>query len=220
MVYAFVAILAGSLTQGEHMETNTAASARRRFGSRKFIAWGSIVSAGLIALSVTAAATSFTPHSLGSGGTSSLLISGLTGEGSSNGPGSIEVLSWSWGISQSSTVLSSAGGGAGKVHFHDISFTKKLDKSSPLLALACASGQHFPTVVLTVSPTRTDFPVDTYQIKFTDVFCSTISASGGGGVIPTEQFSINFAKIEWKYLSQDGTAPVKSGWDLKTNTKI
>jgi len=68
-----------------------------------------------------------------------LKINGIPGE--SQNPrhqGEIEVESFSW----SESYLASAGG-TGKVHMQDLHITKPIDKASPLLMLACASGRHF-----------------------------------------------------------------------------
>src|SRR5262249_42435054 len=77
-----------------------------------------------------------------------LRIDGIAGE--SQNPrhrGEIEVESFSW----SETHLASApgAGGAGKVHVQDLHITKPIDKASPLLMLACASGRHITSAVLT-----------------------------------------------------------------------
>ncbi len=47
--------------------------------------------------------------------------------------GWIEVESWSWGATNSGTASASSGQVAGKVVPQDFHFTKKLDKSSPVL---------------------------------------------------------------------------------------
>ena len=49
----------------------------------------------------------------------------------------IDVLSWSWGMIQSGTTHMGGGGGAGKVNVQDLSITKYVDKSSPILMMAC-----------------------------------------------------------------------------------
>ena len=56
--------------------------------------------------------------------------------------GQIELLSWSWGVANSGPRSTGGGGGAGKPSFHDLSFTHKIDKASPLLLRGCATGQH------------------------------------------------------------------------------
>jgi type VI protein secretion system component Hcp len=89
------------------------------------------------------------------------------------------------------------GGGAGKVAVHDISITKKIDKSSPLLFKACANGKHFPTVVLTMR--KAGKGQETYlTITLTNVLISSYQ-TGGHADQPTESLSLNFTKIEYKY---------------------
>ncbi len=46
---------------------------------------------------------------------------------------SIDVLSWSWGMSQTGTTHLGSGGGAGKVAVQDATFTKFVDAASPNL---------------------------------------------------------------------------------------
>ena len=49
----------------------------------------------------------------------------------------IDVLAWSWGMSQSGTTHMGPGGGSGKVNVQDLSFTKYVDGSSNALILSC-----------------------------------------------------------------------------------
>jgi type VI secretion system secreted protein Hcp len=61
-----------------------------------------------------------------------------------NGPeGDIDVLAWSWGMSQSGTTHMGGGGGAGKANFQDLSFTKYIDSSTNALMIALAKGTTF-----------------------------------------------------------------------------
>ena len=62
--------------------------------------------------------------------------------------GEIEVLSYSWGVSNSGSI-GGGGGGAGKATFNDLSFTHSIDKASPLLLKACATGQHLKEATIT-----------------------------------------------------------------------
>jgi len=65
-------------------------------------------------------------------------------------PDEIEVLTWSWGVSQSGATTAGAGGGAGKASFQDLTLTHHVDKASPALMRACAAGEHIKdaTIVL------------------------------------------------------------------------
>ena len=55
--------------------------------------------------------------------------------------GEIDVLAWSWGMSQAGTMHAGGGGGGGKVSVQDLSFTKWIDKSSSNLMEYCAQGK-------------------------------------------------------------------------------
>jgi type VI secretion system secreted protein Hcp len=134
----------------------------------------------------------------------------------------IEIDSFSFGASNAGSATS-GGGGAGKVSFSDITFTKRLDKSSPLLYLSCAQGKHIAKATLVLRKSGGgDKPVEYYIVTMSDILVTSIQ-SGGGGDIPTESFSLNFTKIEFSYSAQkpDGSLeePVTSGWDIATNTQ-
>src|SRR5678815_2292829 len=60
----------------------------------------------------------------------------------------IEVLSFSWGVSNAGSMGYGSGGGEGKATFHDLSFTHKVDKASPVLMQACATGVHLKDLSL------------------------------------------------------------------------
>jgi type VI secretion system secreted protein Hcp len=89
--------------------------------------------------------------------------------------------------------------------------------------LACASGQHIKSAVLTARravKTQVEFLV----IKLTDVVVSSYQTAGGVSNEPMDQVAFNFAKIELDYRPQnpDGSpgSPVVGGWDVKANKKL
>lgn len=151
-----------------------------------------------------------------------LKIDGIEGESTdAKHKGEIDVESFSWGAAQ--TVPSpgggGGGGGAGKVHVQDFHFTARTSKASPRLVLACASGKHVKSATLTARRAgkgQQEFLV----YRFTDVLVSAYQTGGAAGdVVPTDQISLSFAKIELEYRAQkpDGSLepPVKAGWDVK-----
>ena len=135
--------------------------------------------------------------------------------------GEIEVLAWSWGMSNVFTVVG-GGGGAGKVSFRDFTLTKYLDKATPKLMLATASGQHIAQAVLTVRRSGVT-PFEWLKITFTDVVVTSVSTGGSTGETRlTENISLAFTKVLVEYTLQkpDGGVgeKVSFNWDIATNT--
>lgn len=157
-----------------------------------------------------------------------LKIDGIKGESTdAKHKDELEIESFSWGAVNSGSFSDApgAGGGTGKVSFQDVHFTKKVDKSSPDLAYHCASGKHIKIAELTVRKAGED-QQDYYKVKLTDVLVSSYQSGGssGGSLLPVDQFSLNFAKVEFSYATQDAKgklgSPSRTGWDLKANKKI
>ena len=135
--------------------------------------------------------------------------------------GEIDVLAWSWGMSQSASTHYGAGGGTGKVNVQDLSITKRIDKSSPNLVKFCCQGKHFPEATLTVRKAG-ELPVEYYVIKMKDIIISSVQTGGsGGGDQLTEQLSLNFAEFEVIFTEQskEGTATtsIPGGFNIAGN---
>jgi type VI secretion system secreted protein Hcp len=155
-----------------------------------------------------------------------LKLDGIKGESTDDKhKDEIDVLSWSWGLSQTGTLAFGGGGGASKVQFQDFHFTSSISKASPLLFLGCATGEHIKEATITARKAgekQQDFLI----IKMNDVLITSYQTGGSSqsDALPTDQFSLNFAKIEYSYIPQkpDGglASPVGGGWDLKLNKKI
>jgi type VI secretion system secreted protein Hcp len=154
-----------------------------------------------------------------------LKIEGIDGESTdATHRGEIIIESFSWGMSNAGTFAGGGGGGAGKVSMQDIHFTRRLDKASPMLMLACATGQHIPTAKLTCRKSGSDgSQVEYYTITLNDVLVSGVSTGGtSGDPLPTESISLNFTKIEWVYVPVDADGkpgePVRAEYDLDSGT--
>lgn len=135
----------------------------------------------------------------------------------------IDVLAWSWGLSNSGNAQVGGGAGAGKVNVHDLSVTKYIDKASTDLFLSTSNGQHHDTVTLTVRKAGTK-PVEYLKITMTEVLVTSLSTGGSGGEDRlTENISLNFAKVKVEYTPQkkDGSADATQTqcWDIAKNTK-
>jgi type VI secretion system secreted protein Hcp len=135
--------------------------------------------------------------------------------------GEIEVLSWSWGVSN---VGNTAGGGSGKGKANpgEFNFIHLYDKASPNLAKKCAQGVHFPTVVVTARKAG-EGQKDFLKVSMKEVFISSVQPAGSQGGDITESISMSYGEIEFAYKPQDDKGglggEVKFGWNVKT-TKI
>jgi type VI secretion system secreted protein Hcp len=106
----------------------------------------------------------------------------------------------------------------------DFHFVMGNNKASPNLMLACASGKHIPKAVLTCRKAG-EQQQEYLIVKFSDLLISSYQTGGSAkSVIPTDQISFNFSKIEFEYCPQDAKgglgAKVVVGWDLKLNKKV
>jgi len=136
-------------------------------------------------------------------------VKGIEGESKDKAhKNEIDILAWSWGLSNSGSAHMGGGLGAGKANFQDLSFTKYIDKSTPDLQLACATGKHIDECVLTVRKAG-DQPLEYLIITMTDVLVTSVSTGGSGGEDRlTENCTFNFAKVKVQYAEQkkDGSA--------------
>lgn len=139
--------------------------------------------------------------------------------------GEIDVESFSWGETQSGSSGRGGGAGAGKVQPQDFSFVKKLDKASPVLLMGCATGQHYKSAVLTARKAGGG-QQDYMKITMEDVLISSYQVGGSahGDVVPMDQVTLNFAKLEMAYKEQkaDGSlsGEVKQKYDFAANKKV
>lgn len=155
-----------------------------------------------------------------------LKLDGIEGEAKAHKmAGQIDVESWSWGETQSGTHSGGGGGGAGKVVMQDFHFVMKVNKASPKLLLACAQGTHIKEATLTCRKAGKD-QQEFLKFKFHDLLVSSYQTGGSGhsDIVPTDQISMNFTKMEVEYKEQkpDGTlgGPVKAGYDLKAQKAL
>ena len=134
---------------------------------------------------------------------------------------SIDVLAWSWGLSQSGTTHMGSGGGAGKVNVQDLSFTKYVDASSTALVVSACKGTHIKEAKLTVRKAG-DSPLEYIKITMEDCLVSSISTGGSGGEDRlTENVTLNFARFKVEYTSQAKTGgkgtTSTAAWDIAAN---
>lgn len=151
-------------------------------------------------------------------------VGDITGESTDKvHAGKIDVLAWSWGMSNSGTTHMGGGGGAGKVNVQDLSFTKYIDSSSNALLKACCEGKHYDDATLFVRKAG-GTPIEYVVIKLEEVLVTSVSTGGSGGEDRlTENVTLNFAKFTYKYQEQDQKGAKKGGtkdytFDISANS--
>jgi type VI secretion system secreted protein Hcp len=136
---------------------------------------------------------------------------------------SIEVMSWSWGLTQSGTTHAGQGSGAGKVNVHDLSFTKYVDTSSPVLLQHCCKGKHFSKATLTMRKAGST-PLVYLVIELKNVLISSVSlATAASDDRQTEVVTLNFGQFSYSYTPQkadgSGGAAIQTTWNIASNSE-
>ena len=134
----------------------------------------------------------------------------------------IDVLAWSWGMSQSGSFHAGGGGGAGKANFQDISVTKWVDKSTMTLMEHVAKGKHIASGKLVVRKAG-EKPLDYITIELKKIMITSISTGGSGGEDKlTENVTLNFAEFSASYVPQkedgSGDPAVEFAFNIAENS--
>jgi type VI secretion system secreted protein Hcp len=155
-----------------------------------------------------------------------LKIDGVDGESADDKHAKeIELESWNVGAANAGSFSSGGGGGSGKVAMADFHFVKRTDKSSATLLTACCTGEHFKSATLVCRKAGKD-QQEFLTVVLTSVLVSAFQSGGtaSSDVLPMDQGSLAFGKIEYKYKAQkaDGSldGEVVGGWDVTTNKKV
>ena len=129
----------------------------------------------------------------------------------------IEVLSFSWGVTNSAKIK---GGGAGKATFTDLSFLHGIDKASPNLLSACATGAHLKEATIThrkAGKGQQEYLI----IKMNDVIITGVALADSSVVAGSETVSMAFAKVDLEYKPQKADGSLDAGihfkFDIKAN---
>src|SRR5262245_3413456 len=125
----------------------------------------------------------------------------------------IEILSYSWGVSNAGSMGRGSGGGEGKATFHDLSFVHNIDKASPVLMQACATGVHIKEATIThrkAGKQQHEYLV----VKMNDVIITGVT-HGGSGDGHSENVSLSFAKVAVEYKPQKPDGSLDAGVHFK-----
>jgi type VI secretion system secreted protein Hcp len=130
----------------------------------------------------------------------------------------IEVLSWSWGVSQTGSVATGSGGGSGKASFSDLHLTHYIDKASPVLLQSCAGGEHIKEATITVRKAGKG-QQEYLVIKMNDVIVTGVTHGGTGSDGSSENVTIAFAKVNVEYKPQKPDGSLDAGIHFKYDLK-
>ena len=136
----------------------------------------------------------------------------------------VDVSSLQWGVGRaiSSSVGTSADREASKPSISEVSVTKLMDESSPLIFTeACVGKGKLVKIDLCTVGTDT---IDTYMsYELEDCMISGYSVSSGGDR-PSESISLSFTKMTMKFIPYDKngkpTSPLPAGYDMALGSKV
>jgi len=133
-------------------------------------------------------------------------------------PDEIDVVSWSWGVSQSASMAYGGGGGAGKAALSDITFLHNVDASSPVLMTVCATGDHIKEGTL-VARKAGKTPQEYLIIKMNDILITSVQPSGSSEH-PVESVSMSYSKVDFEYKPQKADGTLDAGIHFKYDVKL
>jgi type VI secretion system secreted protein Hcp len=129
----------------------------------------------------------------------------------------IQVLSWSWGASQVTSVAGTGGSGAGKADMADFNVMKFLDKASTPLLKSLTSGTHIKTGSLeAVKSGGAGKPF--LKVDFQELFVTSQQLSASSE-IPSESVSFSYNQIKVEYSTQDEKGVITVANSVTYNTK-
>src|SRR5215469_3931768 len=149
-----------------------------------------------------------------------LFIDGVDGPSTSR-TNHIDILSYSWGVTQTAVYGSGASGQeakAGRADFSNLTIMKVLDKTSPLLCDHCSSGNILSKVYILYDKPVGDKQQAYFRIWLKDALITSQQLSGSSEN-PSESVSFAFQAVEVAYAAEkdDGTldAFVPKGFNLE-----
>lgn len=131
----------------------------------------------------------------------------------------IQLLSWSWGGTQTSSVSGTGGSGAGKVNLQDISIATQMDKATPKLFKSMLLGTHTPNGHIECVKAGADNK-PYLKIDLKEVFVSSLQTGGSmGEETPIVNLSFTYNEIKIDYYQQDEKGNVASTGAVTYNLK-
>lgn len=147
-----------------------------------------------------------------------LKLDGVQGESTAEGhKDEIQLLSFSWGASNVSSVAGTGGSGAGKVDLSDLNVMIYFDKSTPKFFKSVCTGQHIKTGTLTA--TKSGAGNKPYlKVDLKELFVTSLQVSASSE-IPSVSVSFTYNEIKMDYSVQDEQGNLKSTGPVTYNLK-
>jgi type VI secretion system secreted protein Hcp len=136
-----------------------------------------------------------------------LIVDGVPGPSTSK-PGAIDILSFSFGASNTAVIGAGSSGGearAGRANLSDVSVMKVLDKTSPLLFDNCVTGDYIKKVDIIYDKPMGADQQDYFKIHMEDALITSIQLSGSSEN-PMESISFAFSKVKVSYNPEEDGA--------------
>lgn len=147
-----------------------------------------------------------------------LKLDGIQGEAEDqNHKNEVQILSWSWGGSNVSSVSGTGGSGAGKVSLSEFSVMAFFDKSTPKFFKSLCAGTHIPTALMTATKSGTDGK-PYLKVDFKEMFVTSLQISASSE-IPTVSVSFSYNEIKIDYSTQNEQGNITSTGPVTFNTK-
>lgn len=129
----------------------------------------------------------------------------------------IQIMSWSWGAAQTSSVSGTGGSGAGKADLSDFSIMTYFDKATPKFFKSIVAGTHIAKG--TMSAIKSGANGKPYlKVDFKELFVSSMQISGSSEV-PTVSLSFTYNEIKIDYSTQDEKGNLASTGPITYNLK-
>src|ERR1700739_3690534 len=124
-----------------------------------------------------------------------LKLAGIQGESvDTSHKDEIQIMSWSWGASQVSSVSGTGGSGAGKADLSDFSIMTNFDKGTPKFFKSICAGQHIKTGTMSAIKSGADGK-PSLKVDFKELFVSSLQISASSE-IPTVSISFTYNEIK------------------------
>lgn len=134
-----------------------------------------------------------------------LIIDGRPGPSTSK-QNAIDILSFSFGATQTAVIGSGSSGGearSGRANVHDLTVMKVADKVTPLLFDDCVTGNYLKTIDLIYDKPMGDDQQDYFKIHLEDALITSFQSSGSAEN-PVESISFAYSKVKVSYNPEEG----------------